>query len=293
MKLFLGVCLALAVAVSAVEIGTPEADSPVFGYHSKFGIAEAARIKSMEEAQSFSGQRIVGGSVTNIANVPYQAGLVITIFIIFQSVCGASLVSHNRLVTAAHCQFDGVINANSFTVVLGSNTLFFGGTRINTNDVVMHPNWNPSTAANDIAIIRINSVSFTNVIQPIALPSGNELNNLFVGVNALASGFGLTSDNGNIGSNQQLSSVTLPVITNAQCAAVYGPMFVHNSNICTSGAGGRGTCGGDSGGPLAVDSNNRRILIGATSYGAADGCAAGFPAAYARITSYVSWIQSQ
>nr|AFM28249.1 chymotrypsin [Heliothis virescens] len=293
MKLFLGVCLALAVAVSAVEIGTPDADSPVFGYHSKFGIAEAARIKSMEEAQSFSGQRIVGGSITNIANVPYQAGLVITILFIFQSVCGASLISHNRLVTAAHCKFDGVMTANSFTVVLGSNTLFSGGTRINTNDVVMHPNWNPSTVANDIAVMRISSVSFSNVIQPIALPSGNELNNLFVGVNALASGYGLTSDGGSIGSNQQLSSVTLPVITNAQCAAVYGSAFVHNSNICTSGAGGRGTCSGDSGGPLAIDSNNRKILIGATSYGAADGCAAGFPAAYARITSYVSWIQSQ
>ena len=292
MKLFLGVCLGLAVAVSAVEIGTLDAESPVFGYHAKFGIAEAARIKSMEEAQSFSGQRIVGGSITNIANVPYQAGLVITIFI-FQSVCGASLISHNRLVTAAHCKSDGVMTANSFTVVLGSNTLFFGGTRINTNDVVMHPNWNPSTVANDIAVMRISSVSFSNVIQPIALPNGNELNDLFVGVDALASGFGRTSDGGNIGTNQQLSSVTLPVITNAQCAAVYGPAFVHDSNICTSGAGGKGTCNGDSGGPLAVDSNNRKILIGATSYGARDGCAIGLPAAYARITSYVSWIQSQ
>nr|AAV33653.1 chymotrypsinogen [Helicoverpa punctigera] len=292
MKLFLGVCLALAVAVSAVEIGTPEAGSPVFGYHAKFGIAEAARIKSAEEVQSFNGQRIVGGSITNIANVPYQAGLVITIFI-FQSVCGASLISHNRLVTAAHCKFDGVMTANSFTVVLGSNTLFFGGTRINTNDVVMHPNWNPSTVANDIAVIRISSIVYNNVIQPIALPSGDELDNLFVGANALASGFGRTSDSGGIGTNQQLSSVTIPVITNAECAAVYGPAFVHDTNICTSGAGGKGTCNGDSGGPLAVDSNDKKILIGVTSYGAADGCAAGFPAAFARVTSFVSWVQSQ
>nr|AAF71515.1 AiC2 chymotrypsinogen [Agrotis ipsilon] len=287
MKLFLGVCLALAVAASAVE-----SHSPVFGYHTHFGIPEASRIKKLEENAVFNGQRIVGGSITDISAVPYQAGLVIQVMIIFQSVCGGSIISHNRVVTAAHCQFDGSVTANSFTVVLGSNTLFAGGTRISTRDVVMHPNWNPSTAANDIAVIRISSVSFNNNIQAIALPSGNELSNSFNGVNAVASGYGLTVDGGSIGSNQRVSSVTLPVITNAACAAVYGP-WVHNSNICTSGAGGRSTCSGDSGGPLVTTSNNRRILIGVTSFGSVAGCAAGQPAAFARVTSYVSWLQSQ
>ncbi|KAH9637636.1 hypothetical protein HF086_007350 [Spodoptera exigua] len=258
MKLFLAV-VCLAVAASAVEIGVPSAENPVFDYHRNFGIAEAARLKKAEEETSPSAQRIVGGSVTDISNVPYQAGLVIQVFVIFQSVCGGSIISHNRIVTAAHCNWDGSVTANSFTVVLGSNTLFSGGVRIVTRDVVMHPNWNPSNAANDVAVLRISSVSFNNVIQPIALPSGNELSNNFVNWNALASGYGLTADGGNIGSTQRVSSVTLPIITNDECAGVYGP-WVHSTNICTSGAGGKGTCGGDSGGPLVVDSNNRKIL---------------------------------
>lgn len=291
MKLFLAV-VCLAVAASAVEIGVPSQENPVFGYHQNFGIAEAARIKKAEEETSPSAQRIVGGSVTDISNVPYQAGLVIQVLVIFQSVCGGSIISHNRIVTAAHCNWDGSITANSFTVVLGSNFLFSGGNRITTRDVVMHPNWTPTTAANDIAVLRISSVTFTNVIQPIALPSGNELNNDFVNWNAIASGYGLTADGANIGTTQRVSSVVLPVISNAQCATVFGP-WVHNSNICTSGAGGKGTCSGDSGGPLAVDSNNRRVLIGVTSYGAAAGCQIGLPAAFARTTSYVSWLQSQ
>ncbi|KAJ8720267.1 hypothetical protein PYW07_012310 [Mythimna separata] len=133
-----------------------------------------------------------------------------------------------------------------------------GGNRIVTRDISVHPSWSPSTAANDIAVLRISSISFTS---------------------------------GSINTAQRLSSVTLPVITNAECAAVFGP-WVHNSNVCTSGAGGRGTCSGDSGGPLVVTSNNRRILIGVTSFGAADGCAKGFPAAFARVTSYVSCLQS-
>lgn len=43
-----------------------------------------------------------------------------------------------------------------------------------------------------------NNINFLDVIQPIALPSGNELSNLFVGSTALASGFGLTSDGNNL-----------------------------------------------------------------------------------------------
>ncbi|KAJ8720269.1 hypothetical protein PYW07_012312 [Mythimna separata] len=295
MKLLIIACLALAVAVSAVDIRTPAPNNPVYGYHLKFGIPEARRIKKLEEAAAqdatLSGSRIVGGSLTNIASVPYQVGLVITVLVIFQSVCGASILTHNRLLTAAHCNGDGIMTANSFTAVLGSNTLFSGGTRIVTHDIVMHPQWNWATIHNDIAILRINSVSFTNVIQPIALPSGNELNNNFLGQNALASGFGLTVDGGSISPSQSLSSVTLPVISNQECFAVYGGAVVA-STICTSGAGGKGTCSGDSGGPLVVTSNNRQILVGVVSFGAAAGCSVGLPAAYARVTSYVSWIQS-
>ncbi|KAJ8720268.1 hypothetical protein PYW07_012311 [Mythimna separata] len=294
--MFLSVCLALAVAVSAVDIRTLGPNNPVYGYHLKFGIPEAVRIKKLEEASAkdplLSGQRIVGGSITDISATPYQAGLVIQILLIFQSVCGASIISHNRLLTAAHCNGDGFFTANSFTAVLGSNTLFSGGTRIVTREIVVHPGWDWETISNDVAILRISSISFNNVIQPIALPSGSELSNDFYGRSALASGYGLTADGGSIGPLQRLSSVTLPVISNQECSAVYGHS-VQPSNICTSGAGGKGTCSGDSGGPLVVFSNDRQILIGVTSFGAGAGCEVGFPAAYSRVTSYISWIQQQ
>ncbi|XP_026730237.1 brachyurin-like [Trichoplusia ni] len=91
--------------------------------------------------------------------------------------------------------------------------------------------------------------------------------------------------------DQQLSSVTLNIITNNACAATFGN-FVHPSNICTSGAGGKGTCTGDSGGPLAVQINGQTILVGVSSYGARAGCAVGRPAAFTRVTSFVNWINS-
>ncbi|KAJ8719671.1 hypothetical protein PYW08_011846 [Mythimna loreyi] len=123
----------------------------------------------------------------------------------------------------------------------------------------------------------------------IALPSGAQLNENFAGENAIASGFGLTNDGGSISTNQRLSHVTLPVITNAVCSAPF-PIIIQSSNICTSGAGGRSTCQGDSGGPLTVNRGGRPILIGVTSFGSARGCQVGFPAAFARVTSFASWI---
>lgn len=72
MKVLIGfACLALAVAVSA-EVFVTEQESPIYNYHTRFGIPEAQRIQKAEETAAVSGQRIVGGSITPIANTPYQ-----------------------------------------------------------------------------------------------------------------------------------------------------------------------------------------------------------------------------
>ncbi|XP_050344614.1 trypsin-4-like [Nymphalis io] len=288
------VSVVLAVAISAVYGENNYDGASVYDYHRTVGIPLASKVKTAEELGLKYYPRIVGGSITDIEQVPYQAGLVITILFVLTSMCGGSLISNTRVLTAAHCYTDGILTAQSITVVLGSNTIFTGGHRIATTDIAVHPNWTPSNAANDIAVIYLPSPVITSTgIQPIVLPSADQLGNDFNGFNALASGYGLTRDGGSIPTSQRLSSVNLSVITNAQCTAVYGTDFVHASNICTSGEGGRGTCQGDSGGPLAVNIAGRQVLIGVTSYGARAGCEAGLPAAFARVTSYVSWINSQ
>ncbi|CAH0625495.1 unnamed protein product [Chrysodeixis includens] len=284
MKVLISVVgLALAVAVSAAE--TFDIDNGVYGYHTRIGIPEAKRIREYENGRN----KIVGGSITDVRYVPYQAGLVIEIMPSFTSVCGGSLISATRVLTAAHCKNDGWITASHFTVVLGSNTLFRDGLRIVTDDIVTHPRWDPRTIANDIAVIRISPITFTDVIQPIHLPSVRDISNDFVGYDARASGFGLTADGGFISDNQMLSSVTVPVISNNECRAVFNN-FITSSIICTSGAGGKGPCRGDSGGPLAVTIAGRPVLIGLSSFGSSISCSQGFPSGFTRITSYVTWI---
>ncbi|KOB74816.1 Serine protease 51 [Operophtera brumata] len=179
--------------------------------------------------------------------------------------------------------------ATSLTVALGTNFLFSGGTRVSTSDVVMHSGWNPTMVRNDIAMIKLASpVSTSDRIAPITLPSGSQLTETFLGDTAIASGFGLTSDGGFITANQFLSHVQLPVITNSDCSSYFS--IIRDSNICTSGANGRSTCSGDSGGPLIVIRNRQPLLVGVTSFGSDLGCQVGYPAAFARVTSYMDFI---
>lgn len=96
---------------------------------------------------------------------------------------------------------------------------------------------------------------------------------------------GRTSDSSNAISSE-LRFVDVPVITNAVCQSSYGST-VQAQHICTSGAGGRGSCNGDSGGPLVLNG----VEIGIVSFGAVS-CQAGHPSAFARVSTFRSWISS-
>ncbi|RVE51335.1 hypothetical protein evm_004015 [Chilo suppressalis] len=270
---------------AVVEVSTPR------GYHEDVGIPLGLKIKASEDA--IQQNRIVGGAIAPHHAHPYLAGLLINFWnIAGTSVCGASLLSSNRLVTAAHCWFDGVNQASQYTVVLGSHYLFSGGQRILTSQVIMHPQWTPSRLANDVAMIYLPfPATLTSSVQPIALPDWNDLGNLFVGNWATAAGYGLTSDHQTgVTLQTSVSQVNLQVITEAQCRAVFGAQFVLPSTLCTNGAGGVGVCRGDSGGPLFINRNGRRVLIGVSSFVANIGCELGFPSAFARVTSFHSFL---
>ncbi|KAF9814200.1 hypothetical protein SFRURICE_018100 [Spodoptera frugiperda] len=162
-------------------------DSPVFGYHMRIGVPQATRIATLES------MRIVGGSAVNAATaIPHQVGIVARLTTGHQSVCGGSLISTTRVLTAAHCWFDGEVQARQFTIVLGSLTIFTGGTRIDTTAVTMHPSWN--YLRNDLAMVRISAVKLSNTIQVIPLPTTADVNQNFAGSTGVISGFGKTSD---------------------------------------------------------------------------------------------------
>ena len=100
-----------------------------------------------------------------------------------------------------------------------------------------------------------------------------------------------------------LREVTLPVLSNAECAEVWGNVtqelwgnvtqHLTDGKLCTYVPQGDKTiCYGDSGGSLSVaDSDNRFTLIGLSSY-VQPGCVEGL-GAFTRVTYYLQWIKDQ
>ncbi|KAL0828782.1 hypothetical protein ABMA28_003696 [Loxostege sticticalis] len=281
--------LLVAVAAAAAERLWPAE----INYHEAIGIPRFEAIKQYEEGTDFDGGRIWGGQAVGAGAQPHLGGLLIDLTNNRQSICGSSLLSNTRSVTAAHCwrsrNPQGVVSqGRQFTLVWGTNRLRTGGTRMTTNQVIMHPQYNMNNLNNDVAIIRHNRVNFNNQINRIALATGS---NNYAGTWATAAGFGATGD-GPSASNPDKRQTNLLVITNAVCAPRYQTGIVIGSTLCVSTTHGSSTCPGDSGGPLAIGSGNNRILIGITSFGTSS-CTRGHPAGFARVTSFASWIRGQ
>ncbi|XP_069688316.1 transmembrane protease serine 9-like [Periplaneta americana] len=218
--------------------------------------------------------RITHGETASRGQFPYQVALSVD----NSWFCGGSLISNDWVLTAGHCI------GNSYQVLLGANSVNnpeSGAVVVTSSTSIQHEDY---ANDHDIGLVRV-SVSYSTYISPIALPSRSDQGNTFVGQTARASGWGLTSDGAsNIADLLQYADLT--VITNDECNAVYGG--IHSGILCVSTPGGKGTCSGDSGGPLVLGG----IQIGIVSFGASAGCEAGLPDGFARVTSYLDWIQS-
>nr|AFM77769.1 putative chymotrypsin 10 [Ostrinia nubilalis] len=272
------------LAAVAVEAGPFKGSQ--WSYHESVGIPRSEQLKKLELAANST--RIVGGTPVPLGRHPFMVGLVIHLNYVdwYTSMCGASLLTHTRSLTAAHCWDD----ARMFTLVFGSQTLHTGGLRIDSDDVEVHPDWNPDNLHNDVAIIRHDWVQFNNVISPIILPT-EDANNDFLGMWAVAMGYGRISDTNPNPANPELREANLQVISNEECVQRY-PNNVVSSTLCTLAPVGINTCVGDSGGPLVAGSGPDRVQIGIVSF-VVWGCEDGFPHGFARITSFLPWILSR
>ena len=90
--------------------------------------------------------------------------------------------------------------------------------------------------------------------------------------------------------------VELKVVDTRHCRTMYGLRYnipIGDDHLCAGPivSGGRGTCDGDSGGPLHCNmADGRWYLAGVIAFGS--GCAKpGFPDVFMRVTSYMGWIQ--
>ncbi|KAJ0178858.1 hypothetical protein K1T71_005633 [Dendrolimus kikuchii] len=242
-------------------------------------------ITSLEEFEiEDSAARIVNGYQIDISKIPYQAALRRRVTSGWSHTCGAVIISHTAVLTAAHCVDSYVSEPSSLRVAVGMSSLLFGGKTYDVAKVIIHSTYSSMTLVDDIALLGTTKImSFSTNINSVAIASATH--SLPVGTEALVSGFGTTSYEGSTSST--LLAAKVYIIDQAVCSRAYVRIAsIYSGMVCANASNPyRDACQGDSGGPLVADG----ILVGIVSWG--ERCADPlYPGVYTRVSEYNSWI---
>ncbi|XP_008053518.1 enteropeptidase [Carlito syrichta] len=233
--------------------------------------------------------KIVGGSNAREGTWPW----VVALYYNNRLLCGASLVSSDWLVSAAHCVYGRNLEPSKWKAILGLHmTSNLTSPQVVTrliDQIVINPHYNKRRKDNDIAMMHLEfKVNYTDYIQPICLPEENQI--FSPGRNCSIAGWGRIIYEGPTANILQEADV--PLLSNGKCQQQMPEYNITENMICAGYEEGRiDSCQGDSGGPLMCQENNRWFLAGVTSFGYQ--CALPHrPGVYARVSRFTEWIQS-
>ncbi|CAM5251216.1 Serine protease OS=Streptomyces alboniger OX=132473 GN=CP975_20410 PE=4 SV=1 [Streptomyces alboniger] len=205
--------------------------------------------------------------------------------------CGASLLTPDTVVTAAHCLVDDAgkpVKPKTLQVAVGRTVLSARQGRIRDiakGGVVVHPRYLKGKEAYDVAFLQLEKP--VRGIAPVALPTQGTDALIRPGQKATVAGWGNT-DTELTHTPDRLREVRVPILSHAECGTSYKE-YDAKVNFC-AGVETKDSCQGDSGGPIfrKVPGREAPILIGVVSYG--DGCGAqGAPGVYTSLSSSKLW----
>ncbi|KAH8258631.1 hypothetical protein KR038_002655 [Drosophila bunnanda] len=239
--------------------------------------------------------RVVGGSVTTNAKL---GGYLIQLHYMNEFICGGSLIHDLIVLTAAHC-FIGRPHVREWMAVGGASTLRESGERRQVKEIVKPLTFNTTTMHMDVALLKLKKPMTGTNIGKLAL-CGKPLK---TGNLLTVSGWGMT-DASQVGPQELLRTVKVPVIDKRECRSVYrssvsfyqfifGRHFVSflevtltDTMICAGVRGSKDACLYDSGGPLVYD----KEICGIVSFGI--GCAdKKYPGVYTNVTYMKPFIE--
>ncbi|XP_067669521.1 fibrinolytic enzyme, isozyme C-like [Haliotis asinina] len=238
-------------------------------------------------------QRIVGGSDA----VPHSWPSQLSLRRQGSHICGASILTANYAVTAAHCVENQV--QSDMSIVAGGHDLQNPSDFQQQIDVtyVMHPSYSGTALGfpNDIAILKLATpLQWNDGVQPANLVPDDSKN--FAGESdCFITGWGKLGGSES-GLPDILQEVQTNVVSNSACKSALGffpGLGLSDNHVCVYDSVNKatGACNGDSGGPLVCMSNGQYTLIGVTSWGLS-GCATDAPSVYTRVSKYLDFIRN-
>ena len=203
--------------------------------------------------------------------------------------CGATLINKDYAITAAHCV--GVSNPSAVTLTAGLHdklsTAESSSRQVRTaKTITVHPQYDTTSYAHDIAVIRVNqSFVFNTYVQPACLPGGEPQPDEDVAI----VGWGTQAIDGAVSNILQQTYTKVVRDCERWWSSVDG-----SRQICVSDyAKNSSACLGDSGGPILAKYQSRYVVSGIASF--VQSCktgAGGYPNVYTRVAAYKNWIRS-
>lgn len=225
--------------------------------------------------------RIFNGE-TVIANdkFPYQVGLLMSSGLW----CGGSLISHNFVLTAAHCVIRevGTIRVYTGAVVRRKSDII----TVNTKYIYVHKYYNIFNGDNDIALIEIPYLNYTRFTSAVRLPDRKLKIESMYGKDVYISGWGSPMNDKSLANSLNYGIMT--IMNNSECHKYHNSDIMRSTNICLMPKYHQSDCNGDSGGAAVLADES--IQIGIISRGGDKFCNSTLPNLYTNVLLFMNWI---
>ncbi|KAJ1895316.1 hypothetical protein LPJ66_004663 [Kickxella alabastrina] len=247
--------------------------------------------------------RIIGGTAAPTDMFPFMVHL----FKDGNAFCGGTLIDSEWVITAAHCVAEGNrdIGAGAFTTSDPSSFKIGYGTNggslsnsVSVESITVNAGFDPVWYTSDIALLKIKSSNdLVQKTKIIAISNAN----VSAGQTVITAGWGQFSNSSPAQSSQLMYA---GLVTGDEDTCKVGASDWNGQNgryVCTSysTAPNIGTCFGDSGGPLLMNTGSGYTLLGLVSFdvntkdSSNTRCAQdGNVSYFTRVSSYLSFISS-